>query len=312
MQSENNFGASGKAYFALTITCIVWGTTWVASKIGVGELPALQMAYLRQFIAGLCFVSFFMIYKKLSLPSFQQFKWITVMGILMFVFANGLSTWSLKYIPTGLSALIGALYPLSVVAIERIFYRSKKLSKTTFLGLFLGLAGVGIVFYENAFNNLTPLFFLGLSLSILAMLSWSIGTVFLYRNKAEMNPYYGTGWQMLVSSVILFVMAESSQPTIPISAVSLKAWMVILYLVVFGSLISFAAFIFSMKKLPAAIASLYAYFNPLVAMLLASLLLSERLTIHILWGAIVTLIGVYLVNYSIKKEREKLIAEPEM
>lgn len=302
----------GKGYLALVTTSILWGTTWVASKIGVNELPALQMAYIRQFIAGICFVGFFMWYKRFTLPTARQFRWLFVMAILMFVIANGLSTWSLKYIPTGLSCLIGALYPLSVVIIERVFYKNKQLNILTFIGLFLGLTGVGIVFYEHAFHGLDSYFIIGLSLSVIAMLSWSFGTVFLSRNKEAIDPYYGSGWQMLISSFFLFIAAETTQPTVSFSSISVQAWMVILYLVVFGSLITFAAFIYSMKILPAAIASLYAYFNPLVAMLLASFVLGEKLTINILWGAIVTLIGVYLVNYSIKRGSEKIITEAEI
>lgn len=230
----------------------------------------------------------------------------------MFVFANGLSTWAIKYIPTGLAALIGALYPLSVVIIERIFFHSKKMTILTFLGLFLGITGVGIVFYENAFGHFNYTYLTGLSLSVFAMLSWSFGTVFLTRNKENINPYYGTGWQMLISAVILCLFAELMQPTVPFASISLKVWLVIFYLVLFGSIISFVAFIFSMKKLPAAIASLYAYINPLVAMVVAAIVLNEKLTINILWGAIVTLIGVFLVNYSIRKDKQKLIVEAEM
>ena len=311
MQEIKKFGGKGKGYFALFITSTVWGTTWVVSKIGITEIPALQMAYIRQFIAGICFVGFFMGYKKFSLPTAKQFRWIIVMAVLMFVFANGLSTWSLKYIPTGLSALIGALYPLSVVIIERVFFKSKAMTILTFLGLFLGIAGVGIVFYENAFNNNSSSFVIGLTLSVIAMLSWSFGTIFIARNKANINPYYGTGWQMLISSFILFIVAETTQPTVPVYAISLKVWLVILYLVILGSIISFVAFIYSMKKLPATIASLYAYINPLLAMVVAALVLDEKLTINILWGAIVTLIGVFLVNYSIKKTA-KAILEPEL
>ena len=311
MQQINKLDGKAKGYFALFITSTVWGTTWVASKIGINEIPALQMAYIRQFIAGICFVGFFMWYKKFSLPTAKQFRWITVMAVLMFVFANGLSTWSLKYIPTGLSALIGALYPLSVVIIERIFFKSKSMTILTFLGLFLGIAGVGIVFYENAFNSNSSSFLIGFTLSLIAMLSWSFGTIFIARNKADINPYYGTGWQMLISSFMLFIVAETTQPTVPFQAISLKVWMVILYLVILGSIISFVAFIYSMKKLPAAIASLYAYINPLLAMVVAALVLDEKLTINILWGATVTLIGVFLVNYSIKKTT-KAILEAEM
>jgi drug/metabolite transporter (DMT)-like permease len=300
-----------KGYLALAVTCIVWGTTWVASKVGVHEMPALQMASIRQLLGGLSFVLFFLLYKKMPLPTVKQFRWIAVMSVLMFVFANGLSTWSLRFIPTGLSALIGALYPLSVVIIERLFFKGTKMTVLTFLGLFLGLTGVGIVFYETAFDNITPDFLLGLSLSVFAMLSWSVGTIFLSRNKANLNPYYGTGWQMLFSSVILFVMAEFTQPTVALTSISLTAWLAIAYLVVFGSIITFIAFIYSMKVLPAAISSLYAYINPLVAMIVAAFVLNEHLTINILWGSIVTLIGVYLVNLS-SKRRQKIIAEPEL
>ncbi|RYY70679.1 MAG: drug/metabolite-transporting permease [Chitinophagaceae bacterium] len=302
----------GYGYIALLTTCIVWGTTWVASKIGVHEIPALQMAYIRQFIAGIAFVGFFLFYKKLPLPTARQFQWLLVMAVLMFVFANGLSTWSLKWIPSGLSALIGALYPLSVVIIERLFFKSQKLTTLTYIGLFLGFTGVVIVFYENAFNGIDMSMFIGLALSLFAMLAWSVGTIFLARNKAKLNPYYGTGWQMLISSLILFIWAETSQPTIPFAAISLKVWLVIFYLVIFGSIIAFIAFIYSMKKLQPAVASLYAYVNPMVAMLLGALMINEKLTLNILWGSIVTLIGVYLVNLSIKRGREKITAEAEL
>lgn len=302
----------GYGYLALAATCFLWGTTWVASKMGVMEMPALQMAYMRQFIAGVCFVGFFMWYKKFPLPTVKQFQWLTIMAVLMFVFANGLSTWSLKWIPAGLSALIGALYPLSVVIIERMFFNARPLTKLTYIGLFLGLSGVVIVFYENAFNGIDISMLIGLLLSLFAMLSWSVGTIFLARNKANMNPYYGTGWQMLISSFLLFIWAESSQPTVHFTDMTLKSWLVILYLVLFGSIIAFVAFIYSMKKLPAAIASLYAYVNPMVAMLLGAVVVKEKLTINILWGSIVTLIGVYLVNSSIKRQREKVIAEAEI
>ncbi len=311
MRAIHKIDRKAKGYIALAITCIVWGTTWVASKVGVTEIPALQMASIRQLLGGLSFVIFFMLYKKMPLPTLKQFRWILVMAVLMFVFANGLSTWSLKYIPTGLSALIGALYPLSVVIIERLFFKVKNMNVLTFIGLFLGLTGVGIVFYESAFNNLSKDFLIGLGLSVFAMLSWSIGTVFLSRNKANINPYYGTGWQMLVSAAILFVLAQLTQPTVPLSSISLKGWMAVLYLVLFGSIAAFIAFIYSMKILPAAISSLYAYINPLVAMIVATFVLSEKLTINILWGAMVTLIGVYLVNLSIKRNT-KVIVESEI
>ncbi len=312
MNISNNL-PKGKAggYLALGITSVVWGTTWVASKIGVTQLPALQMAYIRQFLGGMCFVIFFMLYKKLAFPTRKQFLWLLVMSFLMFVMANGLSTWSLQYIPTGLSALVGALYPLSVVIIEMVFYKSRNMTILTFIGLLLGITGIGIVFYENAFQHHPEGFFFGVMLSVIAMLSWSIGTIIIVRNNIKINPYYATGWQMLISSFILFIVAETTQPTIALKNISAAGWGAIAYLVLAGSLLAFIAFIYSMKKLPAAVSSLYAYINPLVAMVTAAIVLNEKLTMYILWGAIVTLIGVFLVNYSIKRSREKIIVEPE-
>jgi drug/metabolite transporter (DMT)-like permease len=304
----------GKAggYLALAITSIVWGTTWVASKIGVAEIPALQMAYIRQFFGGMFFVCFFLFYKKLKLPTRKEFVWLLIMALLMFVMANGLSTWSLQYIPTGLSALVGALYPLSVVIIERVFFKSKQMTVLTFIGLLLGITGIGIVFYENAFQHHPDGFIFGVALSVIAMLSWSVGTIIIVRNKTKLNPYYATGWQMLISAFILLIIAETTQPTIPLTNISVTAWGAITYLVLAGSLLAFIAFIYSMKKLPPAISSLYAYINPLVAMVTAAIVLHEKLTIYILWGAIVTLAGVFLVNYSLKRSRSKIIAEPEL
>jgi drug/metabolite transporter (DMT)-like permease len=304
----------GKAggYLALCITSIVWGTTWVASKIAVTDMPALQMASIRQFFGGSFFVVFFLFYKKMGLPTRKQFGWLLMMALLMFVMANGLSTWSLNYIPTGLSALIGALYPLSVVIIEMLFFKNRNMNALTFTGLLLGIAGIGIVFYENAFQQHPTGFVFGALLSVVAMLSWSVGTIFIVRNKLNMNPYYATGWQMLIGSVMLFVISELFQPVIPLQSITARSWLAITYLVLAGSLLAFIAFIYSMKKLPPALSSLYAYINPLVAMLTAFIVLGEKLTMNILWGAIVTLIGVFLVNYSIKRNREKVIAEPEL
>ena len=296
-------------YVALTLTSLLWGTTWVASKIGIQEMPVLQMTAIRQLIAGLIMVGFFMLKKRSSIPTRKQFRQIFFLSLFMFVLANGLSTWSLMYIPAGLSALLGALYPLSVVVIESAFFKKKGPDLLMGLGFLLGIAGVAIVFYENLSVELTAAFISGISLSLGAMLSWSMGTIFITNIKMELNPYYSTGWQMVISSGMLYLMSVLVQPSIPLGDISLKAWGVILYLVLFGSIIAFAAFIFSMKRLPVAIASLYAYINPLVAMVAGYFILGEKLTIFIFWGAIVTLAGVFIVNYGHKRNLEKITDE---
>ncbi len=279
--------------------------------MGVMEVPALQLACIRQFCAGAIFILFFLLYKKLPLPTAKQFRWLFVMSIILFVSANGLSTWGIKYIPAGLGALIGALYPLCVVIIEKVFFKSKRMTVLTLLGLFLGIAGIALVFYENAFRATGPNFLFGVTLSIIAMLSWSAGTIFIARNKVEINPYYGVGWQMIISSAILLIITQATMPVVPLSQLSTKFWLVVLYLVVLGSLLAFIAFIYSLKKLPAAISSLYAYVNPIVAMVCGYIFLKEKLSSNIFIGSIITLIGVFLVNYSVKRA-EKIEIEVEI
>ncbi|RYG50869.1 MAG: EamA family transporter, partial [Chitinophagaceae bacterium] len=187
-----NMKGRSAGYIALTLTSILWGTTWVASKIGIREMPVLQMTAIRQLLAGLIMVGYFMLRKGSSIPNRKQFRQIFFLSLFMFVFANGLSTWSLMYIPAGLSALLGALYPLSVVLIEFLFFRKKGPDMLMSTGFILGILGVAIVFYENISVELTGAFLSGISLSLGAMLSWSMGTIFITNIKMELNPYYST------------------------------------------------------------------------------------------------------------------------
>jgi drug/metabolite transporter (DMT)-like permease len=288
-----------KAYIALAITSIVWGTTWVGSKICVRYTPAFEVAAIRQFSGGIIYVLFFLI-KGEKLPTLKQLGWLTIMAILMFVSSNGLATVGLKYIPSGLGALIAALYPLFVVLIELFFFKNRKIKGSTFIGLFLGIAGIAVVFYDNAFHNHKEGFWIGVAVSMVAMITWALTTIFIAKKKSELNPYNALGWQMLLSSFIMYGIATATGDVIPFAQIPLETWGTLAYMVVAGSIIAFIAFIYSMKHLEPGIAALYAYINPIVAILVGSLLVDEKLTINILIGSAITLLGVYLVNRSLK------------
>lgn len=292
-----------KGYVALAITSVVWGTTWVASKMATKMIHPLQVAWMRQLLAGLCFVLFFLLIKKQALPTRRQFGWLFIMSILMFVFANGLSTWGVKYISSGFGALIGALYPLSVVMLQRFFFNQKTLTPLMLAGLVLGILGIALVFYENAFHSPQGHILPGIILSFIAMLSWSLGSIFLSRNKENINPYYGTGWQMLISAVLLFIWtAISGYNTLP-AQISAEGWVLVGYLFLFGSIIAYVAFLYSLKTLPVSVASLYAYMNPIVAIIIGAVLLNEKTTLPIITGSLVTLAGVFMVNYATRRQR---------
>lgn len=294
-----------KAYIGLTLTSIIWGTSWIASKIGVQKVPGLEVAAIRQLIAGVLLVVFFLV-KGEKIPTWKELRWLTLMAVLLFISANGIATVALKYIPSGMGALISALYPLCVVVIERIFFKNTKITLATFIGLLLGIGGIAIVFYDNAFHNHTEGYAWGIILSVLAMLSWSVGTIVLSRTKVKMNAYNATGWQMLISALILYIMLLISGDYIPVSAIPTETWGAITYLVIASNLITFAAFIYTMKHLQPAVASLYAYINPIVATFVGSLVISEKITLNIIIGSLITLIGVYLVNQSLRKQKEVL------
>jgi drug/metabolite transporter (DMT)-like permease len=288
------------AYGALAITSTIWGSTWVVSKLGVQHTHGLQVSFIRQFIAGSIFLLYFLVFKKEKLPTKQQFAWLFMMSVIMFVFANAISTWSIQYIPSGLGALIGALYPLSVAIIQMLFLKYKP-SWLTMVGLLLGFAGVGFVLYENAFHQQPKGYVLGVLLALFAMLSWSVGTILLSRNKFQINPYYATGWQMVMSSVMVACIAYGTGVTQPFNSIAVNTWWAIAYLVTAGSVLTFVAFIYSLKHLHPTVASLYAYINPLVAIGIGNLVLQEPFTTPIIIGTIITLIGVFLVNKSMKQ-----------
>ncbi len=293
-----------KAYFALVTTSIIWGTTWVAMKFAIKGIPPLELAATRQFIAGSIFVIFFLL-KKETLPTYYQFKKLFFLGILTFVMANGLSTWSMKYLSSGLGALIGALYPLSVVIMEYFFFKNNKINYITIVGILLGIGGIAFVFYDNAFVEHPAGYFLGLSLAIIAMLSWSVSSILIAKKYIKMNAYFGMGWQMLFSSIMLGMVSFFNEKTVNLFNVNIASFAAFLYLIIAGSIIAIIAFVYSMKHLNPAIAVLYAYINPIVAMVTGSFVLGEKLTLIIISGSVVTLIGVYLVNFSIKKNTEK-------
>jgi drug/metabolite transporter (DMT)-like permease len=296
-----------KAYIGLGLTSIIWGTTWVASKYGIKQgVPAFELSSIRNGLGGLLLIVFFLL-KGQKLPSYKEFKWLLGMSILLFVIANGFSTYALKDIPSGLAALIAALYPLSVVVIERVRYKNTKITALTFSGMLLGILGIAIVFYENLAVHNSAGYFIGVGVSIIAMLSWSFGTIFIARNKMDMNPYYATGWQMFLSCFFLGAFVIASGKAIPFSAIPHATWMAIVYLIIASSIIAFAAFIYTMKHLPPAIASLYAYVNPIVATVVGSFMVGEKLSFPIFAGSFVTLAGVYLVNRSMKKQHHEIV-----
>lgn len=263
-------------------------------------MPALQLAAIRQFIGGSLYVSFF-IYKKEAWPKGKQWKTILILSVLNFALSNGLSTWGVKFISSGLGAILNAVFPLWIVIIT--FFRGEKLAKLAILGLIISFSGVCVIFYDHLSDFLQPDFRFGILLSLIATISWAFGSLYTKKKAATFNPYFSLGLQMMLSSFILFAVTGATGISVNVLTIPALSWWSIAYLVIIGSILSFIAYIYMLQKLPAEINSIYAYINPIVAVLLGALIFGESLTMAIAIGGGVTIFGLYMVNHSIRKTR---------
>jgi drug/metabolite transporter (DMT)-like permease len=290
-------GRKAKAYFALAIVCFFWGTTWLASKEAVSHVPyAAQIAGLRQLLGGSCYVIFFLA-KGATWPKGKEWGFIAILSLLNFVLSNALSTWGVKFISAGLGSIIGAIFPLWLVIIG-LFSAKTKLQTKAIAGLLLGFAGICVVFYEHLGDFLNPNFRFGILLSVASTWSWAFGTIYTKKHAVHFNPYFGLGLQMVISGLTVIGTSYLTGNAIPLTAIPWQSWAAIGYLVAFGSVFSFIAYIYALQHLPTEQASLYAYINPIVAVFLGWMIFGEALTPFIIVGVLIALYGVYLVNRS--------------
>ncbi len=292
-------GTRAKAFFALALVCFLWGTTWLASKKGVTHMPALQMAGMRQLFGGTLYVSFFLLYKKMSLPRGKEWNSVLILCLLNFVLSNGFSTWGVKYVSAGLGSIMGAIFPLWLVVIG-LFSVGNKIPRKAIIGLLLGFTGVCVIFFEHMHDFANPDFTFGIVISLIATWTWALGTLYTKTQAANFNPYFSLGLQMLISGIVTTGGVVLAGKAIPVTEIPWQSWTAISYLVIFGSVIAFICYIYALQNLPIEQASIYAYINPVVAVFFGWLLFNERVTSFIIFGGLVTLAGVFLVNKAFK------------
>lgn len=280
------------AYIAV---CIFWGSTYLAIRIGVQELPPLLFAGIRFLVAGSVMLAFAN-YKKLPYPSrAQDFKAFSIIGILLLFGGNGLVVLAEQWVHSGIASLLVATVPLFMAIIEFFFVRKERLSWKGWMGLMVGFAGVGIlVMADDLTSAVNPL---GAMLLILACLCWAGGSVYSKTLKPTGAVVTHIGIQMLAGGAALTVTglgfgeAARFHPTFTgIGAM--------IYLIIFGSIIGYSAYIYLLQKWPAARVGTYAYVNPVIAVLLGALILGEKLTASVMLATSVILLGVLLVQTS--------------
>ena len=303
MKTENR-----NAYLALLVVCIVWGVSWVGTKEAVRNMPPFQMVGIRQIMAGLCYVLFF-IFRGDKLPAKKNWGPILLLSLLNFMISNGLATWGVKLTTAGISAIIGAIFPLWLVLILTL-KGGNKIPRLAYMGMLLGFAGICLIFYDHLKELFNYEFLAGIFIGLVAALAWAYGTIYTKEYAADFNPYQSIGWQMLISGVVLNIVATAAGQTIPIADITLRTWEAILFLVVISSILAFLAYLYALQRLPASLVSTYAYINPIVAVFAGHFFLHEKLSLLILEGSLVTLTGVYIVNRALQKNNKKDIGLP--
>lgn len=294
-----------KAYIALGIVCIAWGTTYLAMRTGVKTMPGLMLAAIRNTVCGVIVVAWFLA-KGHRLPDIKTLGRLAIISFLLLGIGNGLMSWGEETVPSGLAAVLAALNPLCIAFFSILLMKGTKINFKIIVGLILGLAGIVTIFFPILIKPEQKDFGLGVLLIVFAVLGWSSGSILIARKPFEMNIFYAAGWEFLLGGVELIIFSVVTGHTIPLNRVTLESWTSIGYLIVVGSLIGFNAYQYALKHLPPTQASIYAYVNPIVALILGWILLHEQLNLFILVGSLITLVGVYLVQVSFRQAKNQL------
>jgi drug/metabolite transporter (DMT)-like permease len=288
-----------KAWAALIAVYIVWGSTYLAIRFAIETIPPFISAGIRFFVSGLILYT----WRRLSGdPAPKKIEWrsASIVGLLLLLGGNGGVVWAEQHIPSGIAALFIATVPLWMVLIDSLRPGGKRVNLLTWVGVLVGFLGILLLanpWQVHTTDNpaLDPI---GIIVLVIAALSWSIGS--LYSRKASLpgSPILGTGMEMLVGSLGLFVTATlvGEWQQFDLAAVSLRSIGGLSYLIFFGSGIGFVAYTWLLRNAPTTVVATYAYVNPVVAILLGSLIANETLQPNEIISAVIIIGGVILMT----------------
>lgn len=273
-------------------------------RIGVMHFPPFLFAAIRQLIAGALLCGFIILIRKENFPSLNTLRIQAFRGFLMITCGNGLVSWAEVFVPSGLAAIICSTMPVMVILINLSINRTEMPNWIIGIGVAAGLAGIILVFSEFLADFANPNYRLGIILIFVATLTWAVGSILTKRTIHDSNPFLNAGLQMFFGGFFClpFSFAFDDLNHIVFSSEVLFA---LGYLIVFGSIMAFSMYAYTLSKLPITIASLYSYVNPLVAVVLGWFVLQEKLNLKIGIAFLVTVTGIYLVNYGYYHQKKK-------
>ncbi len=282
---------------AFAAVYVVWGSTYLAIRYAVQTMPPLLMAGARFSVSGAMLYAWAR-FRGAPRPSGVEWRVAAWTGVLMLCLGNGSVGWAEQRIPSALAALIVAVVPLWMVLFDWVMPGGERPSLGVIAGVVVGLAGLVVLIGPEQIGTGEPVDVVGALVLVAASMAWAIGSVYNKRGARPESATMSTGLQMLGGSVALvacgLALGEGRQASI--SQISAASWAGWLYLVTFGSLIGFTAYIYLLKAVSPAKASTYAYVNPLVALVLGWAIAGEAITTRTLIAAAIILGGVALIT----------------
>ena len=290
MNTEKNI----RAYAAWVAICITWGTTYLAIRIGVKDLPPVVFAGLRWIIAG-TFLLVVLLLRGYKLPKRKDLIPLTIVALCLLGIGNGFVVFGEQYLPSGLAALLITTVPFWIVVIEFIMPHGKKINYLTVIGILLGFIGIILIFG----NDLGALFHGGNIKGVIGLMiadfGWAVGSVYSKYKKIDAHPLVGAAVEMIIAGIVLSILALFLGEFTHLSFTT-NSLLAFGYLIVFGSLFGYTFYIYAIAHLPVSFVSTYAYINPIIALFLGWLILDESITANIIFAAFIILVGVMLVK----------------
>ena len=289
-------------YIALGAVCLIWGTTFLVLRIAVLHFPPFLFVTLRQLLAGLLLTGIMLVTRKAVLPEKGEIVRQAIAGFFMISLGNGLVAWAEVYVPSGVAAILCSLMPVAVILINVSINKEERPTVPIIAGVLMGLLGIVMIFQEHLTEFSKLEYQVGIFLIVIAVISWAGGSVWLKKRGNDGNAFLNAGLQMFFGGIWL-IPATLLFDDLTAVHWSAEAAYSLLYLVLIGSVVAYACYSYALRKLPMTIVSLYAYVNPIVAVLLGWIVLDEKLTIKIGIAIFITVAGIYIVNrgYQISK-----------
>jgi drug/metabolite transporter (DMT)-like permease len=294
MTSRERFGAYG----AWAAVCFFWGTTYLAIRVGLETLQPTLFAGIRFLVAGS--ILFFVMSRQRNarMPARREWFDLGVVGLMLLGVGNGAVVWAEQWVPSGMAALLVATSPFWAAALERLQGGGERVGLRGLLGMAVGFGGLAMLVGPQLFGGkLNGKYLLGILIIQVGCFFWQAGSLYAKRRPTGVSPLMASSVQMLWAGLVLTLAGTliGEWNEMRFSARSVGA---LAYLVVFGSIVAYSAYMYAVQKLPLPLVSTYSYVNPIVALVLGWLVLSEPLGWYEGGAALVILLGVALVKTS--------------